>query len=112
MVPFDQPFAARIAAIDFAVPDEPTACFQPVRRYSLTIRSISFDAIRPAFFIDCLSIRPSSKNRRLWLTQPMPSDSISSGSYPVPMTNSVEPPPTSTTSRRCGAGGRLCDTPR
>ena len=80
IVPFDQPFAARIAAIDFAVPEEPTACFQPVRRYSLTIRSISFDAASSAFFIACLSIRPSPKNRRLWLTQPTGSDSISSGS--------------------------------
>ncbi len=40
------------------------------------------------------------------------SDSVSWGSRPSPTTSSVEPPPTSTTSRRCGAGGIEWATPR
>ena len=49
-----------------------------------------------------LSILPSGKYFRLKLTQPMYSDSVSCGSKPVPMMNSVEPPPMSITRRRCG----------
>ncbi len=59
-----------------------------------------------------LSMRPSGKKRSVQLTQPIGMLSMSSGSKPVPMMNSVEPPPMSTTRRRCPDGGSECDTPR
>ena len=107
-----QPAARAIAAMARIVPDEPTAERHPASRYCRSIGSNSTRDASTARFIECLSTRPSGKNRRLMLTQPMYRLSRCIGVKPLPMMHSVLPPPMSMTRRRSPWPASACATPR
>ena len=107
-----QPEARAIAATALMVPEQPTAERQPASRYWRSIGSNSTRAASTARFIECLSILPSGKNRRLRLTQPMYRLSRCTGVKPLPTMHSVLPPPMSTTRRRSPSSASAWATPR
>ena len=94
------------------VPEEPTASSQWPAENSRAMVSSSTRAASSACFKAPLLILPSGKNLRLQLTAPMYRLSNWCDLNPLPMMNSVEPPPMSTTRRLSSVTGRLRDTPR
>ena len=94
-----------------AVPEEPTAASQwPAENSRVMVSSSRRCQLR--LLQALLLILPPGKNLKLQLTLPMYRLSNWRGLNPLPMMNSVEPPPMSTTSRLSRVTGRLCATPR
>ena len=107
-----QPRICRTSPSERAVPEEPTASSQWPAENSRAMVSSSTRAASSACFKAPLLILPSGKNLRLQVTAPMYRLSNWCGLNPLPMMNSVEPPPMSTTRRLSSVTGRLRDTPR
>ncbi len=105
--------AAQISLIALWVPDEPSASSQPSARYLAANGWNSALISVSASFQRFLLSLPPGKKRRVLAMQPACRLSRSSGCMPLPMMNSVEPPPMSITSRRWpGLGGCAWATPR
>ena len=81
------------------VPEEPTAASQWPAENSRVMVSSSKQHCQLRLLQGILLILPPGKNLKLQLTLPMYRLSNWRGLNPLPMMNSVEPPPMSTTSR-------------
>ena len=104
---------AQISLIALCVPDEPSASCQPSARYLLAKGWNSRPISASASFQRFLLSLPPGKKRRVLAMQPACRLSRSRVCMPMPMMNSVEPPPMSITSRRWpGLGGCAWATPR